>query len=259
MKFVYFLIILSFALIHSGTCQTKQQVKKYKSFASGERIKYKLRYGILNAGEGTVEIKLSSFEEKTVYHARINAVTTGVADKLFSVKDIYESYFDTKTCLPVKAIRNIKEGNYTYYDEVFYNHKDCVVYSKKNDTVFRVPPDILDMVSTLYYLRSLNIEKFSHNEVIEIITFFGDEIFPFKFRYRGTEVVKSKFGKIKCYRFDPVVEPGRMFKSEDDMTIWISADKNLVPVLVKFDLLVSSLRCELEEFANLKYDLQFEN
>ncbi|NJK87094.1 MAG: DUF3108 domain-containing protein [Bacteroidales bacterium] len=84
-------------------------------------------------------------------------------------------------------------------------------------------------------------------------------MFPFKFRYKGIEQVKTKFGKIKCYRFDPVVEPGRIFKSEDDMTMWISADQNLLPIAVKFDMLVSSLHCELEEYSNLKYDLKFEN
>jgi hypothetical protein len=53
------------------------------------------------------------------------------------------------------------------------------------------------------------------------------------------------------------VEPGRMFDSEDDMTIWLSADKNIIPIKVRFDLLVGSLRMDLEEFSNLKYPLMF--
>jgi hypothetical protein len=256
MKIVYFLVF-NLVLLTSGFGQSAP-TKKYKSFASGEQIKYKLKYGIILAGEGTVELKLSSYEEKPVYHASIVAQTKGIADKLFSVKDIYESYFDTKTGLPVKAIRNIKEGNYRFYDEVFYNHKDCVVYSQKRDSVYRVPPGIHDMVSTLYYLRSMNIDKYEKGEVFEVVTFFDDAVFPFKFRYKGTEMIKTKFGRINCYRFDPVVEPGRIFKTEDDMTIWISADRNLIPIMVKFDMLISSLKCEIDDFTNLKYDLKFE-
>jgi hypothetical protein len=94
-------------------------------------------------------------------------------------------------------------------------------------------------------------------EVLKTITYFDDELFPFQIRYKGKEDVKTKFGKIKCYRFDPVVEPGRMFDSEDDMTIWMSADKNVIPIKVRFDLLVGSLRMELDEFSNLKYPLMF--
>lgn len=253
----YIILCLLYILCITGESfsQTKPQIKKYKAFTSGERLKYKMRYGFLQAGEGTVEVKLSAYKDKTVFHARIVAQTKGVADKLFRVKDVYESYFDTKTCLPDKAIRDIREGNYTYYDEVFYNHNEGTVYSQKNDSTFTVPEGILDMVSTLYYLRSLNIDKLQPGGIVELVTFFADEIFPFKFRFKGTEIVKTKFGNIKCYRFDPVVEPGRIFKSEDDMSIWISADQNLVPILVKFDMLVSSLRCELDDYSNLKYDL----
>ncbi|NJK87096.1 MAG: DUF3108 domain-containing protein [Bacteroidales bacterium] len=100
---VIFLAILIILIPFTGFSQPKPQIKKYKTFISGERVKYRLKYGFLNAGEGVVEIKLSSLNEKTVYHARIDARTIGLADKLFSVHDIYESYFDTRTILPHKA------------------------------------------------------------------------------------------------------------------------------------------------------------
>jgi hypothetical protein len=38
------------------------------------------------------------------------------------------------------------------------------------------------------------------------------------------------------------------------MTIWISDDKNLLPVVVRFDMWVGSIKCELEKYTNLKYD-----
>ncbi|MFO7657393.1 MAG: DUF3108 domain-containing protein, partial [Bacteroidales bacterium] len=139
------------------------------------------------------------------------------------------------------------------YNEVFYSHQDCTLYSQRSDSTFKVPSNILDMVSTLYYIRSLKIEKMSKGNAIEVITFFGDEIFPFKIRYTGKEDVKTKFGTINCYRFDPVVEPGRIFKSEDDMTIWISNDQNLIPVLIRFNMWIGSVKCELDRYTNLKY------
>ena len=251
--FPFFLFI--FCIEVSG--QTTHEMKKFNSFTSGEHLKYMVRYGFIHGGEASIDLKLVSYNDKSVYHSRVLAKTTGIAEKLFGVEDIYESYFDTHTRLPYKAIRNIKEGNYRFYNEVYYNHEDSTLYSQRSDSVFHVSPEILDMVSMLYYLRSIEMEKLVPGNAIEVITFFGDEIFPFKIRYTGKEEVKSKFGKINCYRFDPVVETGRIFKSEDDMTMWISADQNLIPVVVRFDMLFGSIRCELEGYSNLKYKFNF--
>jgi hypothetical protein len=249
-------LLAGFYLFPDILSQSSSELKKIKSFNSGEELRYIIRYGFIHGGEASTYINLTNYEGKTLFHARVLAQSTGIADKLFSVTDIYESYFDPYTCLPQKAIRNIKEGNYRYYNEVFYKHEDSTLYSQRSDSVFKVPANILDMVSTLYYIRSVDLGKFKKDDAIEVITFFGDEIFPFKIRYSGKEVIKTKFGRIKCFRFDPVVEPGRIFKTEDDMTIWISDDQNLLPVLVKFDMLVGSIKCELEGFTNLKYEFR---
>jgi len=53
-----------------------------------------------------------------------------------------------------------------------------------------------------------------------------------------------------------VVEPGRVFKSEDDMIAWFTDDKNFIPVKVRFELIVGSLRCELDEYANLQHNME---
>ncbi|MFO7656631.1 MAG: DUF3108 domain-containing protein, partial [Bacteroidales bacterium] len=169
----YFLVLASGLM-----AQQVPELKKHKSFISGEELVYQIRYGFIHGGEASASINLVNYDGKTAYHARIIAQSKGVADKLFSVRDIYESYFDPLTCLPYKAIRNIKEGNYRYYNEVFYSHQDCTLYSQRSDSTFKVPSNILDMVSTLYYIRSLKIEKMSKGNAIEVITFFGDEIFP---------------------------------------------------------------------------------
>ncbi len=255
MRSVVFFVfgLLSFL---TASAQSQPELKKFKSFTSGEQLVYLIRYGFIHGGEASVSVNLEKYNGKTVYHAYLVAQSKGVADKLFSVKDVYESYFDPSSCLPFKAVRNIKEGNYKYYNEVFYNHDDSTLYSQRSDSTFRVPPYILDMVSTLYYIRSVNMDKIFKGAAIEVITFFGDEIFPFKIRYSGKEELKTNFGKIRCLRFDPVVEPGRIFKTEDDMTIWISDDQNLLPILVKFNMWVGSIKCELENFSNLKYDFK---
>ncbi|MFW6043630.1 MAG: DUF3108 domain-containing protein, partial [Marinilabiliaceae bacterium] len=61
----------------------------------------------------------------------------------------------------------------------------------------------------------------------------------------------TPLGKLECYLFVPVTEVGRAFKNEDDMQVWISRDRNKVPVKIRFKLRVGSFTCNLEKFRGL--------
>ena len=256
MKKISALLLCSFAVFLSFS--QDNNFKDYKSFRSGEVLTYVVRYGFITGGEAKLNLALERFEDKMVYHGIAEARTTGLAEKLFSVVDTFESYFDVTTMLPYKAIRNVKEGGYKKYNEVFFHREDTTVYSMESDSIHKVPPKIMDMVSLLYYIRSIDLTNLKKGDVIDIVTFFDDEIFPFDVRYKGKEVIKSKNGKIRCLRFDPVVEPGRIFNSEDDMTVWISDDENLIPILVRFDLKVGSIKIELIRYSGIKYRIDFD-
>jgi len=252
-KHVFILFFLSISF--GGFGQFKEHVSKDKSFRDGENLLYVVKFGFIVGGNATLVLKQEYFNNKLVFHARGEAKTVGLAEKLYSVKDVFESFFDLHTILPYKSIRDVKEGNYRKHEEAIFNHAGNTVYSTCKDTVVTIPKNTLDMMSLLYYIRSIDLYDMKNGDVLRTVTFFDEELFPFDIRFKGTEVVKTKYGKIRCYRFDPVVEPGRMFKSEDDMTIWISADRNLIPIKVKFNLVVGSLHMELSDYSNLKYPL----
>ncbi len=250
------LIVITGLLIHSALlCQPTMVPIRPKPYITGEKLTFALKYGPIHGGDAEIELRQARLNDKTVFHAKVTAKTVGVTEKLYSIKDIFESYFDINSSLPYKAIRNVKEGNYRSYCELIFHHKDTTVYSSKTDSLYKVIPNILDILSSLYYLRSYNPVYFKTGDIIPVVTFWDDEIFPFYLRYKGTEIVKTKYGKMKCHRFDPVVEPGRVFKSEDDLTVWFSADKNFIPVKAKFELIVGTLKCELEQYTNLRYSL----
>jgi hypothetical protein len=251
------LYILFNLLIPSGYGQFNQELVNERPYKAGEKLKYIIKFGPIVGGTASMVIRETTYKNMPVYHSVAQGKTIGVAEKLYSVKDVFESYFDIKTGLPHKLVRDVKEGSYKKHEEATFDRKKNTAYSVRRDTVIKVPSEILDMVSLLYFIRSINYSTLKPGDVIKTVTFFDDEIFPFDIRYKGKENIKTKFGKIRCHRFDPVVEPGRMFESEDDMQIWLSDDKNVIPVKVRFDLVVGSLRMELEEYDNLKYPLVF--
>ena len=232
-------------------------LKPNTSFNAGENLIYQIRYGFIVGGITTFSIKEETYEGKRVFHAKAIGETTGMANTLYGVRDIYESWFDKESNLPYKQIRDIKEGHYTKYNEVIYDREKNTVNSKLSG-IHNVPEKILDLTSTFYYLRRIDFSKLNKGDVIFVNMYFADEIFPFRLRYNGKEIIKTKFGKIECIKICPVVAVGRMFKAQDDLTIWFSDDQNHLPVLVKMDIsVVGSVLLKLIKYDNTVNQMVF--
>lgn len=247
--FILFLFLMKVSNVDAQEIFTPP-VKPNTAFKAGEVLTYQIRYGFIVGGTTTLSVEDAVYEKKHVFHAYAVGQTTGMAEKIYGVKDIYESWFDKKTNLPYKQIRNIKEGRYTKYNEVTYNRENNTVHSMLSGE-HKVPAKILDLASTFYYLRRIDYSKMKEGDGIFVNMYFADEIFPFHLRYVGKDVIRTKLGKINCIRISPVVEPGRMFKTKDDLSIWFSDDGNYLPVLVKMDIrIVGAVVLKLVKYEN---------
>jgi len=233
----FLLIMMLNAFMADAQAIDTPPVKQKIPFISGEKLTYQMRYGFLVGGTATLLLSSEVYLGKPVFYARAVGQSTGIANTVYSVKDIYESWFDKETTLPYKQVRNIKEGHYRYYNEVTYNRRNNTVHSSLSGE-HKVPEKILDLCSVFYYIRRIDFSKMKKEDVVSVNMYFADEIFPFHFRYLGKETIKTKIGKLNCIKISPVVEPGRMFKTKDDMTIWFSDDENCLPVLVRMDIRV---------------------
>ncbi len=232
------------------------------AYKTGEKVTYSIQYGFINAGNGTLELSTDTINGKKVLHSKLAARTTGMAEALFKVLDIYESYIDPVTELPVKSIRNIHEGRYRKYNVVMFDHKtradSSILHSDLTGTHI-APPHIQDILSCFYYFRNHILPVDSNlkpGKITTILTWFCDELYPIRLKYIGTDDVKTKVGKIRCYKFNPVTEAGRLFKSEEDVSFWFSADKNFLPVKIRFDIFVGAFSCEIMNYEGLVYPLE---
>ena len=105
----------------------------------------------------------------------------------------------------------------------------------------------------IYLRKYFPRDEFKINESFVINMFFDNDNYVFKLKYLGKELVETKFGKIECLKFIPMVQSGRIFKEQESVTIWISNDKNRIPIRVQADVIVGSIKADLENFKNLKY------
>ena len=228
------------------------------TFDVGEWFRFRIHYGFINAGFATLEVKEASINNKKVFHVIGRGYTTGMSRFFFKVNDLYESYIDKETSNPYQFVRKINEGGYTKNQEGFFDSQENKVlvkdYKYKTEKKIIVPRNVQDILSSFYYLRNYpNIDKINIGEYITIDMFMDDETTKFRLKYLGREDITTKFGVVSTMIFRPLVQSGRIFKEEESVTVWISDDENRLPVRIKANLVVGSIKADLENFKGLKY------
>ena len=228
-----------------------------KAYDDGEWLKFRVHYGLITAGVATLEVKSEVIDSKEVFHVIGFGESTGMTSWFFNVEDHYESYIIKDKDLPQRFIRKIDEGGHTKDIRIDFDHtsQNATIIDFKNDTekIVSFPRDAQDMVSSFYYLRNnLDVKDIKINDAIELDMFFDRENYKFKLKFLGREILDTKFGEVSCLVFRPYVESGRVFKEKESLTIWVSDDDNKIPLLIKADLAVGSLKATLIEFKKLK-------
>lgn len=228
------------------------------SFQAGEWFRFRVHYGIFNASYATLQVKNSSYLEKPVYHVVGKGKSTGLLGLFFKVDDNFESFFDIKTGMPYKYVLKVEEGPTTKDKEVFFEHEDqrIIVKDNENNQAVHLPlkSNVQDMISMFYFLRNaINPKELKKNQAFELDMIYDDELFKFKLVFIEREVIRTKFGKISTLVFKPYVSKGRVFKEEESLTVWVSDDANKIPLRIKANLTVGSIKADLDAFKGLKH------
>lgn len=231
-----------------------------KAFIPGEKLKYRVHYGFMDAGEAILEVKpaIKTFGGREVYHVVGTGRSLGAFDWFYKVRDRYETFIDREAMVPWHFIRDVDEGGYKIDETMTFNPLKRTVVTQsvrnKKDPVkgtYQVPEGIQDMVSAFYYSRTIDISNLKEGDIIPINAFIDNEVVPLNIRYDGREVVKTRKGSFNCLRFKPMVQAGRVFKAKDELTIWISDDANRIPVRVESQVIVGSIKMDLVDYDNL--------
>jgi hypothetical protein len=258
MKNVGFLI-LSFFVTFSAFSQ-ELPLQKTAVFQVGEVLHYKLKYGFITAAEGTIKVLNSDlkFNEQPTFRLSVDAQTSGTFDVFYKVRDHYDSYIDRNNLTPYFYQEKIREGKYRRDDKARFTQSTGKIVSNRG--TFTGPTDqTFDLVSAYYFARSLDIARIKLNEKFALNYFLGDGINKLEIQYVGKEVIKSKIGNIRCLKFSPSIQPGRIFKKDSKLYLWITDDGNRVPVKAQVEILVGSVTMEIQSAEGLKFALAKDN
>jgi len=231
-------------------------LKKAAVFQEGEVLNYKLRYGFITAAEATIKVQNSDlkFDNKPTWKLSVDAQTSGTFDVFYKIRDHYDSYIDKTDLLPYFYQENIREGSYKRQDKARFTQDAKKVVSNRG--TFTTPTtQTFDLVSAYYFARSLDISKLKVGDKFKLNYFLGDEISALEIEYAGKETVKNKLGNIRCLKFSPSIKPGRIFKKDSRLYLWVTDDGNRVPVKAQVEILVGAVTMELKSAQGLKYAL----
>ena len=252
------LLFLGFVLSGSGQKDGYRTIP-INSFGEGEKIIYRVHYGFITAGEATmvVDHKIHTLNDRACYKIDVFGRTSGLADKLFGVKDNWGTFLDTAAIVPHKFYRYIQEGSYRKNEVVDFDQlsKRAVVNKLHKETrkikevkEFEVPGNVQDMVSGYYFLRTLDYDNLKNGQVIKVDAFFDDEVYDFKVRFLGREEIKTKLGIINAVVLQPIMPETKIFSGKDPIKVWISDDKAKIPLKIEANMMVGSVEIDIKEY-----------
>ena len=252
-KLFYITAIFVFFLGHS----------QITNINDGESLTLRIHYGFLTAGSANLTAKKTNYKGVPHLYVKGTGQTSGAVKAFFKVEDLYESYINMQTELPSYYVRNVKEGSYSQHLQTVFNHDNntLVLTDKKNPAngskTIKSAKGVQDMLSCFYFLRSKTPAELKTGTVFNMNVWIDDEMFPFQLKVVGTENLKTKFGTINALRIIPSVKSGRVFKEKEGVTMWVSNDANHIPLLLKAELAVGSLKASIDDYKNVKYPLKF--
>ena len=166
------------------------------------------------------------------------------------MRDRYETYIDDQAIVPWLFIRRIQEGSYSCsQDYIFNNYTEKVDVGDK--TMYDTGSNMQDMLSAFYNARTMDLSNSKPGDIFSINAFMDKEIFPVKIKFICRETITTDLGTFKCLKFRPIIQKGRVFKHEEDLNVWISDDKNHIPIMGQADVLVGSIKAELTGYSGL--------
>lgn len=243
---------LSLLLIAAFVFCTRLMAQVGVSIGTNEIIDYEIYYAFVTGGKLTMQTEEVTENNEKLIHLVAKGNTVGLIDKIYHIMEDYEAWSTPSTLLPRRALKNVRESaEYKRYINYYFDHDNHTVKSTHSGD-HKIENECYDIIAACYKIRTMDLSNLKPGDRIKLNTFFGEENWPLILKYICTEDVKiSKLGKIKCYKFVPMVEQGGVFTDKDALKMWISADDNKIPIRAQCSLVLGSAKIDIVKYSGL--------
>ncbi len=256
-------------LFWAVTLQAKEFGKLQNTvFHSGEEITYNAFYnwGFLwfNAGEVVFSVKNATYQEKPCYHIKSLGRTHSKYDNFFQVRDTFEVFLQPDSLATYYYRRATYEGPNNMQVNYYANFDSAKIYAQKTEPdqplrseAFDILPNSYNVLSAIYAARNFDFTKVKVGETIPFKLWVDMEYADVYVRYKGVTEVKLKGGATyNCLVFSPLLVEGTLFRDGEGMSVYVTNDRNRIPVMIEAKILVGSVKAILSDTRGLRYPVE---
>jgi hypothetical protein len=222
------------------------------AFGTGEKLEYNVGYKFITAGRAVMQIgsQTKTISNRPCYDVTFEVRTTSSFDKVFKVRDFYQSYIDVDGIFPWRFEQKVREGNYSRDFAANIDQRNHV--AKTTEGSFKVPAYVHDILSAFYYVRALDLSNVKKGQSIMLKNFYGTKANDLRIRFLGKERVKTDAGTFDCIIVEPMVVEGGLFKNEGRIVVYMTDDDRKIPVKVSTKVLIGSIDGELTGYSGTR-------
>ncbi len=269
------ILFILFLTLHLPNLSGKDKTCTIQNTATqpGELLTYSLSYSLApwaSVATATFEVKTTTINHQPLYNLVGKGWTSRNWSWFFEVDDTYQSWVDPVSFKPYYYQRDIFEDGFIM--DVFYEFKRdnklvYATYKKYNSKKKPEPPfsydtvDItdctFDVMSMLYFARNMDYNKVREGQLIPVSIIMDNEIWNIHFRYLGKENIRvPKMGRFNTLKFSVYTIEGSVFKeSGESLYMWVTDDKNKIPLKIESPIIIGSVRAFLTDYKNIRNPL----
>ncbi len=215
-------------------------------FSVGERLVFSIDYGVINAGEGVLEVAgMVDMDGQACYRIESTARSNTFFSGFYRVRDKVVSYVDEDELFSRYFMKRLREGTYRKTVEIEFDHERGVA-RYHNGREFEVPAGVHDVLSAFYFVRTLDLEV---GKDLFLSAHSSEKSYDMRVIVHRQEAVETDLGTFDCFVIQPVMVGEGLFKHEGDLMIYITADERRIPVLMSTKLPVGSITANLREYS----------
>ena len=133
------------------------------------------------------------------------------------------------------------------YSSLYYSDE-----GEKQDTL-KIIPCTFDPLTAIYYARTIDYNNAEINQKFPIRILIDNQIHDLYIRYLGKEDMDDRNGNsYHCIKFTIKMVEGTIFSGGEDITVWVTDDKNKIPILVKAEIIVGSIKAYFNHAEGLR-------
>jgi hypothetical protein len=252
--FLYFIISAFFLASAQDTLTMKSidtlRVINQSAFTVGERLVYDVGFSFITAGEAVFSIPLiDTIQGRECYQVLFTVVSTPTFSFFYKVNDRYETMLDKKGIYPWRFTQYVREGKYKLDFTAEFDQINNVVKTKNNQ--YQIPPYVHDIVSAMYFVRTMDLSGKKPGEKIYLQNFYKDSTYQLAVKFLGYQQVEVDAGIFNCVCVEPLIKEGGLFKSEGRIIIWFTNDDRKIPVKVSTKVVIGTIDAELREYSGI--------